>query len=283
MTQLQNHVVADVTPTPERRLLKRLAAFSAWLFTGFGLFPLLFRRRGHEHKAQEIVVYSVHRAFFLWALILIGFVGAWVVRGHPAAAGAFGWAYIGVMLYTFLALLFDVGLGSLLLWTGIFLFMWLGSRYLEDLKHLHVLSALFGYLRGLKPSLQPGFAVVVSWLLLVPWIGSLFHTFTNGRKRFTPNEIDERFIGEGSELTDRSGLKFRTKWRDLLETLLGFGAGDLLAVDNNHNVIKRWENVLFLVFVWPRLDEVLHQRAAVVDNPKEDPVEVEEATRPRAA
>ena len=90
-------------------------------------------------------------------------------------------------------------------------------------------------------------------------------------------------MGEGSELTDRSGLKFRTKWRDLLETLLGFGAGDLLAVDNNHNVIKRWENVLFLCFVWPRLDEVLHQRSAVVDNAIDDPVAVEDAHRPRAA
>ena len=70
----------------------------------------------------------------------------------------------------------------------------------------------------------------------------------------------------GREITDRSGLKFRSRYRDLLETLLGLGAGDLEAVDANHQVVKRWENILFLAFLWRRLDEILHQRSAVVDN-----------------
>ena len=38
--------------------------------------------------------------------------------------------------------------------------------------------------------------------------------FLNGRKKFSPNEISEFHFGEGSELTDRSGLRFRTKYRD---------------------------------------------------------------------
>ena len=67
--------------------------------------------------------------------------------------------------------------------------------------------------------------------------------------------------GEGSELTDRSGLRFRTKYRDVLETILTFGGGDLLAVDNHQNVIKRWDNIIGLFFLWNDLDRVLHQRA----------------------
>jgi hypothetical protein len=87
----------------------------------------------------------------------------------------------------------------------------------------------------------------------------------NGRKKFTPNEIGEFHFGEGSELTDRTGLRFRTQYRDVLETILTFGGGDLLAVDNHQNVIKRWDNIVGLFFFWKDLDRVLHQRAAVMD------------------
>ena len=259
--------------------IRRSGAFLIWVFSGFGLLPALLRRHDARAKMQEITVYSVHRSFFLWALILTGFVSAAVVRGHAGAAGPLGWVYIGVLVYTFLTLLFDVSAARFLLWTGAFAFVWVVSRYFEDLKGAHTLSSVVAYLEHLHPALSPGLASVVSWMLLGPWICGLFYSFANGRKRFTPNEIDEWFMGEGSELTDRSGLKFRTKYRDLLEMLLGFGAGDLLAVDNSHNVIKRWENVLFLAFLWPRLDAVLHQRSAVVDNAREDPVEVEDVRR----
>ncbi|MDB5300463.1 MAG: hypothetical protein JWO87_2126, partial [Phycisphaerales bacterium] len=50
---------------------------------------------------------------------------------------------------------------------------------------------------------------------------------------------------------------------------------------NSHNVVKRWENILFLFFIWGRLDEILHQRSAVVDNAPDDPVEVEEVRNAR--
>ena len=39
--------------------------------------------------------------------------------------------------------------------------------------------------------------------------------------------------------------------------------------------MKKWDNILFLAFIWPKLDEILHQRAATVDNPRTQPVEVE--------
>ena len=82
-------------------------------------------------------------------------------------------------------------------------------------------------------------------------------------------------MGEGREITDRSGLHFVIRYRDLFEFVLGFGAGDLEAVDGTGKVVKRWENILFLFFCWRRLDEILHQRSAVVDNAPEQIVEVE--------
>ena len=263
------------------RLIRRLGRFLLWILSGFGLLHIFARRRGSRHRQPEVVVYAVHRAFYLWPLIVFGFAGAWIVGRWPesALAAAFGWVYIGVLVFTLASLLFDVHTTRFLLWAGIFLFAWVVSKYFEDLKHVVVLSGVFAYLHNLQPRLDPGFATVMSWLLLGPWIGSLFHSFTNGRKRFTPNEIAEWYMGDGSELTDRSGLKFRTRYRDVLEMILGFGAGDLVGLDGAGHQVKRYENVLFLFFLWGRLDEVLHQRAAVVDNAPNDPLDVATATR----
>src|SRR5207302_8229879 len=107
MTQLQNFSSSPAAPSlpPQRRRIgfvagvRRLAGFFAWIFTGFGLLPAIIRRKGGHFKVQEIVVYSVHRSFFLWALILIGFVGSAIVRSHPGAAHALGWIYVWVLIY----------------------------------------------------------------------------------------------------------------------------------------------------------------------------------------
>jgi hypothetical protein len=137
-----------------------------------------------------------------------------------------------------------------------------------------VVGRIFQYLSDLNPTLDPGTATAISWLLLLPWIGSLFEMFLNRRKRVSPNEIAEFHFGEGSELTDRTGLRFRTRYRDVLETLLSFGGGDLLAFDNHGMVVKQYENIIGLYFLWPRLDRVLHQRVSVIedaDGDKPDP------------
>ena len=230
-------------------------------------FWLLRRRR---KPIDELTVYSAHPSFFLWLLIVTGFVMGWVVRNHPNLDGVLGWAFLGTLVYFLVSLLYDLSTRALVLWMGIFLLIWLAGEYVENLKNIVILGNLTQYLASLQPKLDPGFVTVLSWLLLFPWIGSLFHMVLNGRKRFTPNEIGEFHFGEGSELTDRTGLRFRTKYRDVLETILTFGGGDLLAVDNHQNVIKRWDNIVGLFFVWNDLDRILHQRAAVIDPGNEE-------------
>ncbi len=229
--------------------------------TGFGL--LTTRRR--RASAEEIVVYSVHQSFFLWALLLAGFVGAECVKHWPGSAHVWGWIYLAVLLYTLVTLLFDVNTTKFLLWLGVFGFIWLAARYVEDLKHVPVVSGFAHYFGALHPSLDVGFATAISWLLLPSWILSLFHSFSQGRKTFTPNSIEETHMGHGCEIIDRSGLKFRRRYRDLFETILGLGACDLEAIDGNGHTVKRWENILFLAFTWDRLDEMLHQRAATME------------------
>jgi hypothetical protein len=263
-------------PQRQRSWLGRLFGFIGWVLTGFGLLGHL----GRKKDSEEVVVYAVHQSFFLWALILVGFVGAVFVSHWPGSAVVWGWVYLWVLMYTLVTVLFDVNTTRFVLWVGIFSFLWLAARYLEDLKHIPVVTDVLWYFASLRPQLSSGFAMIVSWLLLPAWIGSLFQTFSWGRKMFTPNSIEEWHLGEGSEVTDRSGLKFRTRYRDIFESVLGLGAGDLEAINGSGQVVKRWPNILFLAFTWKQLDAILHQRASLVDNTKAAPVEVENANRP---
>jgi hypothetical protein len=253
------------TDAPRRQII-RPAFKSVFQFARFMLTLPVVLIRGRRGNIDEVTVYSAHPSFFLWLLILVGFVSAAVVHRSPDWAGFFGWFYVWVMLYFLVMLMYDFSARKLGLWVLIFALIWLAARYVELLKNVAVLSGLFDYFRSLQPQLDPGFTTALSWLLMLPWIGSLLHMALNGRKKFTPNEIGEFHFGEGSELTDRQGLRFRTKYRDVLETILTFGGGDLLAVDNHQNVIKRWDNIIGLFFFWNDLDRVLHQRAAVMDS-----------------
>lgn len=247
----------------ERRKIVGPAFKAVWQFIKFMVALPLVLVRGRQGVQEEVTVYSAHPSFFLWLPIAVGFVCAWIVRSKPDAAGVCGWVYVWVMLYFIVTLLYDFSARKLALWILIFALVWVTSKYFEDLEDVMVLSFVFNYLATLQPKLDVGTVVVLSWLLLLPWFGSLLHMALNGRKRFTPNEIGEFHFGEGSELTDRTGLRFRTKYRDVLETLLTFGGGDLIAVDNHQNVIKRWDNIIGLYFMWNDLDRVLHQRAVM--------------------
>jgi hypothetical protein len=254
--QTENTTETLPVSPPKQRAFRRLVA-------------RLFNRR--KVVTDEVVLYCVHRAFFLWAATAVGFTGSIAVRQNPQSAHLWGWVEMAVILTTLLMLLFDLNTWKLLFWIGVLAFIAISSMYLEQLKHVPVLSPVLHRFVGFRPMLDPGFALTLSWTLMLLWLGSIVHTIARGRKAFSPNGIEEWFAGDGPEITDRSGLKFRVHYRDLLESALGFGAGDIEAVDNTGKVVKRWENVVGLIFRWPKLDRVLHQRAAVVQDFEEIP------------
>lgn len=261
---VDHHSHFEKAASPRRQIV-RPAFRAVFQFTRYMVTLPLIVIRGRRGATDEVTVYSAHPSFYLWLPIVVGFACAAIVSKRPHLAGDFGWFYVWVLLYFMVTLLYDFSARKLGLWVLIFAMAWLTSKYFEDIKDVTVLSNVFAYLASLKPQLDPGTVTVLSWLLLLPWFGSLLHMALNGRKKFTPNEIGEFHFGEGSELTDRTGLRFRTQYRDVLETILTFGGGDLLAVDNHQNVIKRWDNIVGLFFFWKDLDRVLHQRAAVMD------------------
>ena len=217
-------------------------------------------------KIDEVVVYSAPPAFFLWIVIAMGFLLRLLVPTHILTEQAGAWIFIFTLIYFLLAILYDMSLKKLILCTLVVAVLWLFARYMESLHNIVILGAIMKYFAALDPKYDHGTVTVICWLLLIPWVSSLFEMAFNRKKKFSPNEIAEYHFGEGSELTDRTGLRFVTKYRDVLETLLGFGGGDLIAVDNHQTVIKRYENIIGLWFHWGKLDRILQQRATLVED-----------------
>jgi len=255
--------ITTIHPRPHR-------GFIATLWHDFiGMFT-----ERQRYKIDETICYSVHRSFYLWPLILFGWITSMVVpHFFPKHAVGWTWAYIWILAYTFVMLLFDLSLMKLIISTGAFLLFFITAKYIEAVRNVVLLGHIINHFRNLRPEMHGGFGSVVSWILFVPWFIMIGEALRSGRKSFSPNGIEERSLGVGVEITDRSGLHFSCRYPDLLETLLGFGSGTIVAYDSTNKVVREWPNVFGLYFKWKRLDEILHQRSAVVDNTQAEPVE----------
>lgn len=235
-------------------------------------FYLVGRLLGGRTKIDEVVVYSAPPAFFLWVVIASG-LGLHYLSPSLISERAAAWIFICTLVYFILAILYDMNLKRLALCSLVIATIWLFAKYMESLHHITLVGPALHHFGSLNPRYDHGTVAVICWLLCIPWTCAVFEMALNRKKKFSPNEIAEFHFGEGSELTDRSGLRFVTKYRDVLETVLGFGGGDILAVDNHHTVIKRYENIVGLWFKWEKLDRILHQRATLVDEDMEDDAE----------
>ena len=258
---LQPESSSEKLPPPPAPKIKFITRIGRVITAPFAAVVYLVHGKS---KIDEIVVYSAPPAFYLWIVIAVGLGLKPLVPGL-VSEGAGAWIFIFTLIYFILALLYDMSLKKLVLCSLIVAVIWLFAKYVEGLRHIAILGPVLHHFAALDPQYDEGMMSVICWLLLIPWVCSLFEMVFNRRKKFSPNEIAEFHFGEGSELTDRSGLRFVTRYRDVLETLLGFGGGDLLAVDNHQTVIKRYENIVGLWFHWEKLDRILHQRATLVD------------------
>ena len=262
---VENHVPepASAPVKPKGNFFKRGAAHCYYIAKMIVLLPLFWLRR--RQTVDSMRIYSVKTDFFLWSFIVMGSILATTVRVDPLAAGICGWVYAWFFVVFVASVIYDLNAKRLAMWAIIFFAIWMGLQYAQDVKHWIILGAITHHLASLHPQLDPGFASFLSWVFVIPFTYSLYRMVAFGMKRITPNEIIEYHFMEGNELMDRQGIKFKTQYRDLLETILGFGCGDLVALDNHGNEFKRYPNVLFLYFLWPRLERIIEQRAVVED------------------
>ena len=98
--------------------------FAIWVVTLGGFLTNIFRMSPNgQVKLEEITLYSVDPAFFIWPIIVFGFIGSFSTNHFPASAGFWGWVWVFTIIYIFIAILTNLNIGKLLLWGVIFGFI----------------------------------------------------------------------------------------------------------------------------------------------------------------
>jgi hypothetical protein len=137
------------------------------------------------------------------------------------------------------------------------LIFWLGGALLNAKWQIPVLSDIHGFFARQNVQFEPGTAKVFSIITFIILVGVLFIAWFDGRYEITTMEITHRRFLFTSDSLPRSAARVKRDWRDLTEVLFGLGAGDLVVIDANKNVLMRIPNVPFLWFFRHDVDHIL--------------------------
>ncbi len=253
---------AEPTQVPEKdgfgALTSTVARILRIIFTPlvWVLRPLVFRI-GTEKGNPKVYFTSFSTLMYLWPIMVVGLLGCWLVGAEWVGETMMGWIWITVMLMVLIAVgadtdrnkVFYIGLMLAVFWS-------LGLLLQRD-QGIPVLSHIYDYFAGMNVAFDPGtakvFSVVTSVILTLVVASAWF----DGRYEITTREITHRRVFRTSDSLPRAAKRIKRDWRDLMEVLLGLGAGDLIVIDSNKNIVMRISNIPFLWFFRHDIDHIL--------------------------
>ena len=211
-------------------------------------------------KEPRVSLWSFPKAVFAWPLAASGLI---VIAAEALSLGGAwgGWLQLACALLVLFALALDadaVGCAVLVLLAGLFGFFALWLRLASDLDLFHL---IWTALKNLIPSASTEVAYLSvsagGFLLLY----AILRTVYDGRWQVTPNEFQRKVTLRRHESHARGAKTVQAEFPDLLEWLLGFGAGTLTVRDpRTRRIIDRVPHVFFLTSKIDRIERLLELR-----------------------
>lgn len=228
------------------------------------LRPLVFRI-SHEPGNPKVSFTSFSTLIYLWPIMVVGWLASWAsgwqwVKIDPAVLG---WIWITVVFVVMICIGADLHRGKMIALAAVVLIIWLGGYMLTAKTGIPVLRDIYEYFEKQQVQFDAGtarvFSIITAVILIVVVIGAWF----DGRYEITTREITHLRLLRTSDSLPRAAKRIKRDWRDLAEFLLGVGAGDLIVIDTNKNVVLRITNVPFLWFFRHDVDHILEVLATV--------------------
>lgn len=220
-------------------------------------------RSTDSRSEPRVSLWSFPKAVFAWPLAASGLV-VLAADGLGASGPWAGWLQLACALLVLFALALDadaVGCAVLILLAGLFGFfaLWLRLASNVDLFHL-TWTAL--------KNLIPNASTEVAYLSLSAGgfliLYAVLRTVYDGRWQVTPNEFQRKVTLRRHESHARGAKTVQAEFPDLLEWLLGFGAGTLTVRDpRTRRIIDRVPHVFFLTSKINRIERLLELREVV--------------------
>ena len=266
----------QVTPTPvvivkpqALRGVHEGGAFSRFLTILFApvlwlVRPLVFRV-GHEAGNPKVYLTSFSTLIYLWPIMVAGILGNWALKLGWVSDARMGWIWLTVILVVIICIGADLNRTKGFILALIVGLLWVIGVLLNAKYQIPVLSNIHAYLLEQNVQYQPGLARVMSLAIAIILVIVVFLAWLNGRYEITTMEITHRKIFETSDSLPRAAKRIKRDWRDITEAILGIGAGDVIVIDSNKNVVMRIPNVPFLWFFRHDVDHVLEVLATTGD------------------
>lgn len=236
------------------RILRILFTPLVWV-----LRPLVFRI-GTEKGNPKVYFTSFSTLMYLWPIMVVGVLGCWLVSAHLVGPPMMGWIWITVMLAVLIAVGADTDRNKVFVIGLIIAVLWFLGLWLAEHRGIPVLPRIYDYFAGLGVAFDPGMAgtaMVFSVATFVILVFVVAIAWFDGRYEITTREITHRRVFRTSDSLPRAAKRIKRDWRDLAEVLLGIGAGDVIVLDSNMNIVMRISNVPFLWFFRHDIDHIL--------------------------
>ena len=235
------------------KIVRVIFAPTVWL-----LRPLIFRIRT-DQGVPKVYFTSFSTLMYLWPIMLVGWVGCLLVHFGLVTEPTpiLGWIWITVVLVVLLCIGSDTDRNKTVVMGMIGLLLWTGGLLLEEKKGIPILSHVYDFLAAQNVQFEPGTANVLSIATCIILVCVVFSAWFDGRYEITTREISHKRVLRTSDSLPRAAKRIKRDWRDLTEVFLGLGAGDLIVLDSNKNIVMRIANIPFLWFFRHDVDHIL--------------------------
>lgn len=224
--------------------------------------PLVFRV-STDRGNPKVFFTSFSPLLYLWPIMVIGWLGIFVnhyveteVLGS-AWIELLGWAWITVVLLVLITVATDLDRNRALVVAGLILICWMLGFILESQQNWPVLSDIYNFFARQDVKFEPGTANVISIVIFIILIGVVIVAWFDGRYEITTREITHKRAFRTSDSLPRAAKRIKRDWRDIAEVFLGLGAGDVIVLDSQKNIVMRIPNVPFLWFFRHDVDHIL--------------------------
>ena len=190
-----------------------------------------------------------------------------------------GWAYLFIVFVVLLTLGVDVDRNQAVFWLVLIAGLWIGGRYLADVKGFTLFGDIYKMLDALDVQYNRAFGLALSIILLVPYLIMIGYAHINDKWRITHNEFEHYCFGKMDDSLGRGAKTIRTSFPDVLELLLGL-AGTLIVYNaTGAKELRRIPHVMFLPFVRKRLNKILERTAITAAETEEEEEDDEDSAQ----
>jgi hypothetical protein len=218
------------------------------------LRPLVFRV-SKESGNPKVSFTSFSGLIYLWPIMAVGWLG--MLLDSIILPEVLGWAWITTVLVVLITVAADVDRNKLLVLIGLIAIFWMGGFILQSNQDIFVLSWIYDYFARQNVAFNADMAEVMSIIIAIILLGVIIVGWFDGRYEITTREITHKRVFRTSDSLPRAAKRIKRDWRDIAEAVIGLGAGDVIVLDSQKNIVMRIPNVPFLWFFRHDVDHIL--------------------------